>query len=238
MEPPRYLNLLRSPTEPPFTFINPPFDFNAKVLAQYPPEVTGIHLLNSMCRRLGWGSLAGKRLLDYGCGVRFARTIVNLDMEIGCYTGVDVNRKSISWLQEHVKDRRLRFVNVDLHHPIYNPNGVAARDHRALARLDLADFDAICMFSVVTHMDPDETQLILTMLQACVPVGGALYFTAFVEENVQSYAERDPQKPRILSTYHPEFLVSLVEQCGWEVSAMYAKTALQQTAFVCRKRDT
>ena len=57
--------------------IAPPFNLNAPDISQFAPEVTGRTLLSDMCARLGWSSLAGKRLLDFGCGVRFARTIVN-----------------------------------------------------------------------------------------------------------------------------------------------------------------
>ena len=31
---------------------------------------------------------SGKRLLDYGCGVRFTRTLINLGMDIGAYAGI------------------------------------------------------------------------------------------------------------------------------------------------------
>jgi hypothetical protein len=61
-----------------FAYVDPPFNFNHPDVAKYPPEVTGHFLLNSLCRRIGWSSLNGRRLLDFGCGVRFPRAIVNL----------------------------------------------------------------------------------------------------------------------------------------------------------------
>lgn len=51
----------------------------------------------------------GNRLLDFGCGVRFARTIVNLEIDIDLYAGVDVNQQAVSWLKANVDDPRLRF---------------------------------------------------------------------------------------------------------------------------------
>jgi hypothetical protein len=65
-----------------FTHIDPPFNLNASDVAKYSPEVTGHYLLKSLCRRLGWPSLTGQRLLDFGCGVRFAQTIINLGIDI------------------------------------------------------------------------------------------------------------------------------------------------------------
>jgi 2-polyprenyl-3-methyl-5-hydroxy-6-metoxy-1,4-benzoquinol methylase len=81
-----------------FTYIDPPFNFNHPNVAQYPAEVTGNYLLQSLRRRLGWTSFQGKRLLDFGCGVRFSRTIVNLGIDIGFYCGVDINEQAIAWL--------------------------------------------------------------------------------------------------------------------------------------------
>jgi len=85
--------------------------------------VTGYFLLNSLSRRLGWRSLSGKRLLDYGCGVRFARTLVNLGIDIGLYAGVDVNRDSIAWLKSNVSDPRFCFEALDIRNAMYNPKG-------------------------------------------------------------------------------------------------------------------
>jgi hypothetical protein len=86
-------DLLRHGAEPKFNYIDPPFNYNSPGVSQYPVEVSGRYLLNILCLRLGWPSLAGKRLLDFGCGVRFARTIINLGMDIGLYAGVDVKTR-------------------------------------------------------------------------------------------------------------------------------------------------
>jgi hypothetical protein len=103
----RFHALLRTESEAntKFSYIDPPFNFNHPNIAQYPPEVTGCHLLQSLCRRIGWTSFKGKRLLDFGCGVRFVRTIVNLGMDIGLYVGVDVDEKAIAWLQGKCRRR-------------------------------------------------------------------------------------------------------------------------------------
>ena len=125
MDQSRFHTLLHPDTDREFVFIDPPFNFNAAGVAKYPPEVTGSRLLNSMCRRLGWNSLAGKRLLDFGCGVRLARTIVNLGIEIDRYVGVDANKAPIDWLRAHVADSRFRFEWLDLANTMYNLHGRA-----------------------------------------------------------------------------------------------------------------
>jgi SAM-dependent methyltransferase len=218
-----------------FAFVAPPFNFNAPGVTKYPPEVTGHFLLNSLCRRIGWNSLSGRRLLDFGCGVRFVRAIVNLAIKIDLYAGIDANREAISWLQSEIRDPRFRFEHLDMLNLKYQANGSSSVDEGALERLALADFDAACMFSVITHQRPKDSGLIFSMLYRCVKRGGGLYFTAYIDETVHDYVERDPSQPCLLSIYHPDFLIDLVRKSGWGVERTYLPSPFQQAAFVCRK---
>jgi SAM-dependent methyltransferase len=233
----KFTDLLRAEPEAvlQFDFVDPPFDFNAPNVSKYPPEVTGQFLLKSLCRRLGWPSLTGKRLLDLGCGARFARTIVNLGIDIELYAGVDTNEQAISWLRSNVHDARLRFERLNMRNPLYNPEGAGRVDAAALARIGLTGFDAACMFSVITHQAPDDAAKIFSMLHPCVCEGGSLYFTAFIDETVDGYIERDPANTCLLSTYNPDSLIEIVERSGWVVRNAFPTSRFQQAAFVCRK---
>jgi SAM-dependent methyltransferase len=232
---PSYKSLLSGDPPPRFTFVDPPFDFNSPTVSKYPPEVTGAFVLKTVCRRLGWSSLAGKRLLDFGCGVRIARAIVNLGIEVGCYAGVDVNADAIGWLRSNVEDSRFRFERIDMHNPLYNPQGSTAGED-ALQAIGLADFDAACMFSVITHQQPEETREILRMLSRCVTPGGRMYFTAFIAESIDECAECDPAHPRALCSYNPDYLIGLADACGWVVKKAYPGSELLQPAFVCDRK--
>src|SRR5262249_49940050 len=154
---------------------------------------------------LGWESLAGRKLLDFGCGVRFARALVNLGMDIGLYAGVDVHADAVHWLRSHVHDERFRFERIDMKNPLFNPGG-AGMAPDALRNMGLTGFDAACMFSVITHQSPDDAQTIFRMLAQCVPSGGSLYFTAFVDEAIAQYSEREPSNPGAWCNYNPEYL--------------------------------
>ena len=210
--------------------ILPPFNFNAPEISRFSPEVTGRLLLKSMCERLGWSSLAGKRLLDFGCGVRFAQTIFNLEIDVALYAGVDTNAAPIAWLKENLDDSRFRFGHIDMRHQVYNAEG-AIPTTNALAHL--TGFDAVCMFSVITHQAPAEAALIFEMLQPCAPL---LYFTAFTNEDIETYVEADAASPRHLSTYSTGYLVQLLEKTGWRTDAVHPPSLFQQTAFICKPR--
>jgi SAM-dependent methyltransferase len=230
-----YKSLLAADPPPEFTFINPPFDLNSPTVSKYPPEVTGAFVLKALSRRLGWNSLAGKRLLDFGCGVRIARTIVNLGIEIGTYAGVDVNADTIGWLRSNVEDPRFRFERLDMYNPLYNPQGVAV-DAGALKASGLADFDAACLLSVITHQGPEDARTIFRMLWQCIIPGGRLYFTAFHDDAVDGFVDRVPTTPCVSCFYNPDYLVGLAEECGWVVRKIYPASVLLQPAFVCDRK--
>jgi hypothetical protein len=214
--------------------VAPPFKFNANDVAKFSPEVTGRIILNSMAERLGWPSLHGKRLLDFGCGVRMAATIYNLEIDVASYTGVDVNAGAIDWLNENVAaaDPRFCFERINMLNGMYNPKG-----ERVFAdwlhEKGVKGFDAACMFSVITHQAPDDAALIFSMLRPCAE---RLYFTTFLEEGASDYREGAPNKPLLMSTYSRELLRQLLVETGWTIEAVYPPSdhLFQMTAVVCR----
>ena len=58
----------------------------------------GRDLLAHMCTALGLDSLAASRILDMGCGTKFTQAILNYDIAVGEYIGVDVYRETIDFL--------------------------------------------------------------------------------------------------------------------------------------------
>ncbi len=214
-----------------FRYIDPPFNFNHPDVAKYPPEVTGNHLLKCMARRLDWLTFTNRKLFDFGCGVRFARTIANLDLDFDCYVGVDVNAEAIRWLQEHLPEPKFRFAHINAHNSMYNPNGKSMGEYTVLPFAS-ERFDAVCMFSVITHQAPNEAMAILSLIRKSIRTKH-LYFTAFIDDKVGDYVEADPVNPRLLSTYNPGLMSNLLNEAGWRIERIYEPSFGQQTAFVC-----
>ena len=213
----------------PDWLILPPFNFNHPTVAKYSPEVTGRIILKSMCERLGWPSLAGKRLLDFGCGVRFTRTIVNLELDVGQYAGVDVNPEPIAWLKENVVSPTFRFEHINMRNPMYNPSGDIP-PAGTLTDFGFAGFDAACMFSVITHQDPEEAALIFSMLR---PVAQRLYFTAIIDNDVDIYTERSEASPRLQSIFSTDAITKLLHGASWKLEKIFEPSLFQQTVFIC-----
>jgi SAM-dependent methyltransferase len=219
---------LRATTGSPDWLINPPFSFNAPGVSEHSPEVSGRIILKSMLKRLGWVSFGDKRVLDFGCGVRFARTIVNLEIEIGHYAGVDTNQEPVRWLQDNVHDSRLAFHHLDMRNPMYNPDG-STPNVSALQDLGLNSFDVACMFSVITHQDPVEAELIFKMLR---PIADRLYFTALIDDSIDGYTEKDSVNPRHMSCFSTNMIENLLKKAGWKISSHFPPAFFQQSIIV------
>jgi len=186
------------------------------VTSLMPPEESGRWLLERMRRRIGIDSYRDTRLLDFGCGVRFSQAIINTPIAIGGYVGVDVYRPMIAFLQRTVRDERFAYIYLDAYHALYHRSGPVLSKDSTLP-LAPASFDVICLFSVITHQNPDESRAIFAMLRRYVRDDGHLFFTCFLDESIAGFEDRSPQRNGGRCFYHPDLLVPLVEGCGWRL---------------------
>jgi len=178
------------------------------------PEQSGCWLLERMRRRLGFETYSDKRVLDFGCGVRFSQAIINTDLPFGRYVGVDVYREMIEFLQRAVRDARFHFVFLNAHHPLYNPDGISLSQDLRLP-IGTKAFSVVCLFSVLTHQYPNDSRSILSILRRHVAVDGHLFFTCFLDDSIQSFEDRSPERNGGRCFYNPVYLMELVESCGW-----------------------
>jgi SAM-dependent methyltransferase len=178
------------------------------------PEQSGVWLLEWMRLQIGFESYADKKVLDFGCGVRFTQAIINTDFPIGRYFGIDVSHPIIEFLQHNVRDRRFAYYCLDAYHPMYNPRGKVLTPETVLPIAE-QDFDIVCMFSVITHQYPDDGRSIFAMLRRHVGERGYLFFTCFLDDSIGTFVDRSQQRNGGKVFYNPDFLTELVESCGW-----------------------
>lgn len=181
------------------------------------PADTGLMLIEYMCDRIGIRSLKGLDVLDFGCGTRFSESIVNRDVAVGTYTGVDVNRKVISFLQSNVKDPRLSYVLSDARNQLYNPRGstfLGAESPLLAGKY----FDLICMFSVITHQQPAELVPILQFTRDRLRTDGRFFFSAFIhaDESI-NYQELDATRSGRRSSYSFPYLSDCLVDSGFKI---------------------
>jgi SAM-dependent methyltransferase len=182
------------------------------------PENTGTILMNLVVERLGLKDLSEIDVLDVGCGVRFTQAIINRDIPIKSYTGVDVHRPLIEFLQREVDDPRFSFAYWDAQNAKYNPEGVKITPE---SRLPVEGrFDLIWLFSVFTHLDPPDANAMLAILRRHVRPGGALFFSAFLDDTIDSFEDRIPEHPLSHPCYAERYLRELIEANGWSVASV------------------
>lgn len=100
---------------------------------------------------------------------------------------------------------------------MYNPDGV---DLTALPLPIEGDFDAIWMFSVVTHLAPGDTGALLAKLRNHIRPAGKLLFSAFIDDGLDGFDDR-AEHALENAYYGKAFMESLVARAGWQVDAAY-----------------
>jgi SAM-dependent methyltransferase len=196
-----------------------PAEFNrnsSTVTSLMTAEESGRWLLDRMRTQIGFDSYTNKKLLDFGCGVRFTQAIVNGKLSIGGYVGVDVYRRLIDFLQKSVRDDRFSYVFLDAHHPLYNPAGSMLTVDSTLPITE-RHFDIICLFSVITHQYPCDSKNIFSMLRRYINEDGHLFFTCFLDDSIPEFEDRSPERNGGRCFYNSGFLIRLVQDCGWQL---------------------
>jgi SAM-dependent methyltransferase len=122
-----------------------------------------------------------ERVLDLGCGIGRMALPLTRYLDGGRYLGLDVVADGIEWCRANIGARHpaFRFAHLDLHHPIYNPNG---RERTADVRLPLPDasVDFAFMTSVLTHLPSAEVAAYAREIRRVLAPAGRLFATAFL----------------------------------------------------------
>ena len=194
-----------------------------------------VWLIDHLCSSVGLADLGDAAVLDYGCGVRFTQAFLNRGLPIGRYVGVDVARDLVQFLQQNVDDPRFEFHWIDTHNDRYNPDGERLTPTTPLP-LD-ERFDVICLYSVLTHLAPDDTAALLALLRRYVAPDGHLLFSIFLDDGnresgglmdriaqrteplpVAPFRDLLPDEPLKWAVYSEPYARELVTAAGWTVA--------------------
>jgi SAM-dependent methyltransferase len=129
-----------------------------------------------LCRTAGREDLADVELLDVGCGTKIVKALLDHSMPIGGYVGVDVSVEVIDWLKANVSDPRFEFHHINARNALYNPDGEPLEGFELLP-VGPRRFDLISLFSVFTHLAPDDYVVMLRLLRRHVKPDGILLFS-------------------------------------------------------------
>lgn len=213
--------------------VPPELQRNSPQVAAAGYEHTGQLLIELATRSVGLSSLEGIDILDVGCGVRFAATIVNRRIPIGSYTGIEVNRTLVEFLKTNIEtnDPRFRFFHWDARNEMYNAAGAPMTAQTPFPVR--GTFDLIWLFSVFTHLNPDDSLLLLRLMRQRIRDGGKLFFSAFIDDRIDGFEDRVEDKPLENAYYGASMMRRMLEQTGWKVLSLHDPVDFIQHYFVC-----
>ena len=207
---------------------------------------SGHRLIQLLCRHLGRDSLADLAVLDMGCGTKLVQAMLDRDLPVGRYVGLDVNAEMIDYLKANVDDERFTFHRLETHNEMYNPDGEPLTPESRLP-VEEHSFDLICLFSVFTHLAPHDYAAMLHVLRRYIKPDGMLLYSLFVNEPSDgghgfidkmlpsieaSLTEEDlqreppdfidwvPSKPLLIAAYSRRHALELVDGTGWQVESL------------------
>jgi SAM-dependent methyltransferase len=150
---------------------------------------SGLFCTKLLCSTMGQEDLADVDLLDVGCGTKIVKTLLDQSIPVGHYTGIDIYSPIIDWLDANVSDPRFEFHHFNAHNELYNPGGTPLAGFAELP-VGSARFDLISLFSVFTHLNPEDYVAMLRLLRKYVKPDGALLFSLFLN---------DPERPTVFA---------------------------------------
>jgi SAM-dependent methyltransferase len=199
------------------------FNRNAPEVAAAGPENTGETLIKLAAQSAGYENLQNVDVLDVGCGVRFTATIINRKIPVKSYTGVEVYRPIIDFLKDKVEryDNRFKYEYWNVHNEMYNRDG---SELAAMEELPVdGTFDLIWLFSVFTHLNPEDSLALLKLLRKKARKGGKLFFSVFIDEDLDGFDDRIKERPLEQAYYGRKYMQSIIEQSGWRIELFHDK---------------
>jgi SAM-dependent methyltransferase len=183
--------------------------------------------------------VSGQSVLDVGCGVgRLPIGILAQAKSLSGYVGVDVDPAVISWCEKYLKSGA-SFHAVNVLNQRYNPGGAALSGNFHFPFRDHS-FDVLYLYSVFSHMLPDDINVYLAEFHRLMKTTGTLFFTAFAEDGVPDVSENPPDyrmrwsSPLHCVRYEKSFLTRLLARQGFRISRFdYAQETDGQSAFYC-----
>jgi SAM-dependent methyltransferase len=214
----------------------------------------GRDLLNYMSKALGLKDLGDSRVLDMGCGTKFTQAILNYNIPVGEYIGVDVYGEMIDFLRSSTDDPRFSFHHVDTHNDMYNPHGEKLSENTAIT-IDEHSCDVICLFSVFTHLAPADYTNMLKLMRRFASDDAKLMYTLYLDEvtnnghglieqialeagkpyqpSGEPFRDAFPGKPLQWALYTRDYALELIQGSGWKVAEICLPNECAQHHIIC-----
>lgn len=146
----------------------------------------GEQLLNILIKQ--GGLMPHHRVLDVGCGIgRLAVPLTTYLTDKGSYEGFDIVKSGIDWCNKKIKKKfpNFNFTHINLKNDLYNLK-VENEAKYFKFPYNEREFDVVFLFSVFTHMMPDDVDNYLAQINRVLKDDGTCVATFFIM-NDESY---------------------------------------------------
>lgn len=182
-------------------------------------------MIARVARELGAETLAGKHILDIGCGVKFTQVLYGRQRPVERYHGVDVDREMIEFLSSNVNDPRFTYKQIDVYNERYHKTGAPLSCETDIGA-EGQTFDAICLFSVFTHLAPADYRAMLELARKYISPTGKLIFTSFIDDTIlEDFKDMDPAKPLFKAHYRESVVRELAVAAKWSIECIFLRGA-------------
>jgi len=184
-------------------------------------ELTGLH---------DWSEL---RVLDFGCGVKFTQALVQYNVPVGSYVGMDVFDDMICYLRAHVRKPGFAYYTVPFQNDMYQPNGIPIRPDSVLPG-SIRFYDLFTLQSVFTHFTPVDFQNLLHVLRRHAGRGARLFFTCVINDAMEAdFLDSVPDRPLFTAMYREAFVRRMLAASAWDVLSVHPPGYEMASQFVC-----
>lgn len=194
---------------------------------------SAIELIEMMAAELGVPDLANTEVLDIGCGVKLTQAFYGRKIPVKHYHGVDVDRSMIEFLSENVVDSHFSYKYINVYNARYHKNGEKPLSVETDIGVGERRFDLICLFSVFTHLDPDDFRTMLSLCRKYVSCDGTLIFTSFIDDTILgAFLDSEPSQPLWKMLYRESSVRNFVSETKWSVKRIF-RPGRRQHRIVC-----
>lgn len=182
-----------------------------------------------------WSNL---NILDYGCGVKFTQTLLQFNVKVGTYTGMDVYKEMVEYLAENVVETNFTYFRVPFKNEMYNKNGEELSPYSDLPG-KISKFDLITLQSVFTHFNPKDFLALLKVLNRFASHNCKLFFTCFIDNKMDSnFEDKIENKPLLQAYYKESYVRELLIKSNWILLSSTPPSDRMQHQFVCVPQNT
>lgn len=192
--------------------------------------VENMEAIAVLTERTDWSNLT---VLDYGCGVKFAQALIQYEVDVKKFVGMDVFKALIQYLSERVNLPNFEFIHVPFKNEMYNPKGTELTAEAELPG-SITTYDLITLQSVFTHFNPADFLAMLHVLRRNAAQDARMLFTCFIDNDMEhDFVDSVPGKPLLRAYYKERYVREMLEKSSWKPILMKPPSSQMQHQFVC-----